>query len=637
MHTGFFTHAQCAAHEMGSWHPESPERLAAVHDHLIAVGLLPHLLHFDAPQADLETIARAHDRGYIERLRTRVPKEGYAPVDPDTSMNPSSWDAALYAAGAVVDATDRVVRGELANAFCAVRPPGHHACRSAAMGFCFFNNVAIGALHALHAHRLKRVAVIDFDVHHGNGTEDILAGNSGVLMASFFQHPFYPYSGTEFAADNMVNAGSRFARGMARLTRGATVQLDMDCRSRDSGCFASTVQLTRPSDGNRSPPSNTVRGSPEPAASAALPAVSTAGITPREGSRGELFEAAQRGDLTRVGALLEAKADINAKDSFGFTALMYASLKGHVPVVGALLEAKADANAEDINGQTALMWASRTGHVAVVRALLEAKTDANAKSDDNVKALWLASQEGHAEVVRALLEAKTDANAKDSNGQTALTWASLKGHVAVVRALLEAKADVNAKDSNGQTPVLRASEGGSWEVFRTLLEAKADLNVTDSQGTTALMLAAKGGSMEIVRALLEAKADVNTKTGNVYTALMVASQEGSLDVVRALLEAKADVNAKRDDGVTALWLASESGNREVVRALLQAKADVNATTPEGSTALSIASIFGREGVVRTLLDAKADVNAKGSDGYTALMAAAFHGQQEVVRELLTKG
>ncbi len=213
MHTGIFTHAQCAAHEMGSWHPESPERLAAVHDHLIAVGLLPHLLPFDAPRADLDFIARAHDRGYIERLRSRVPKQGYEPVDPDTSMNPCSWDAALHAAGAVVAATDLVIRGEINNAFCAVRPPGHHACRAAAMGFCFFNNVAVGALHAIHAHGLKRVAVIDFDVHHGNGTEDILAGNSRVLMASFFQHPFYPYSGTDFAADNMVNvpvpAGTR--------------------------------------------------------------------------------------------------------------------------------------------------------------------------------------------------------------------------------------------------------------------------------------------------------------------------------------------------------------------------------------------------------------------------------------------
>ncbi len=213
MHTGFLTHAQCAAHEMGSWHPESPERLAAVHDHLIAVGLLPHLMAIDAPPANLDVIARAHDRDYIDRLRARIPKQGYSPVDPDTSMNSASWDAALHAAGAVIEGTDRVMSGELDNAFCAVRPPGHHACRSAAMGFCFFNNVAIGALHALHAHGLERVAVVDFDVHHGNGTEDILAGNNRVLMASFFQHPFYPYSGAEPYADNMVNipvpAGTR--------------------------------------------------------------------------------------------------------------------------------------------------------------------------------------------------------------------------------------------------------------------------------------------------------------------------------------------------------------------------------------------------------------------------------------------
>lgn len=128
-------------------------------------------------------------------------------------MNARTWDAALRASGAVVEAVDRVIGGELANAFCAVRPPGHHARRSAAMGFCFLNNVAIGALHALEVHRLERVAVIDFDVHHGNGSEEILSGDERVLMASFFQHPFYPYTGTESPAKNMVNvplpAGTR--------------------------------------------------------------------------------------------------------------------------------------------------------------------------------------------------------------------------------------------------------------------------------------------------------------------------------------------------------------------------------------------------------------------------------------------
>ncbi len=205
MHTGFITHTACAAHEMGSWHPESPERLAAIHDHLIAIGLAPHLVHIDAPVAALAAIERAHDRRYIEQLRARIPKHGYAPVDPDTSMNPATWDAALHAAGAVIEATDQVLGGALENAFCAVRPPGHHALRAQAMGFCFFNNVAIGALHALETHGLTRVAVIDFDVHHGNGTEEILANDERVLMASFFQHPFYPYTGTEHPAKNMVN------------------------------------------------------------------------------------------------------------------------------------------------------------------------------------------------------------------------------------------------------------------------------------------------------------------------------------------------------------------------------------------------------------------------------------------------
>jgi acetoin utilization deacetylase AcuC-like enzyme len=205
VHTGLLTHAECAAHEMGAWHPECPARLAAIHDQLIVSGLAPHLVHIDAPQASLEALARAHDPEYIEALRCRIPERGYAALDPDTSMNPRSWGAALRAAGAVVEATDRVVGGELGNAFCAVRPPGHHARPDAAMGFCLLNNVAIGALHALEVHGLERVAVIDFDVHHGNGTEEIFSGDERVLMASFFQHPFYPYAGTDNPAKNMVN------------------------------------------------------------------------------------------------------------------------------------------------------------------------------------------------------------------------------------------------------------------------------------------------------------------------------------------------------------------------------------------------------------------------------------------------
>jgi acetoin utilization deacetylase AcuC-like enzyme len=198
---------------MGSWHPEAPARLSAIQDHLIAVGLLHHLVHIEAPPAALEALARAHDRGYIEQLGSRAPKHGYVSVDPDTAMNPSTWDAALRSAGAVLEAVDQVMSGALRNAFCAVRPPGHHARPAHAMGFCFFNNVAVAARHALAVHGLARVAVIDFDVHHGNGTEEILAHDHRTLMCSFFQHPFYPYTGADHPAKNMVNvplpAGTR--------------------------------------------------------------------------------------------------------------------------------------------------------------------------------------------------------------------------------------------------------------------------------------------------------------------------------------------------------------------------------------------------------------------------------------------
>ncbi len=205
---------------MGSWHPECPQRLAAIQDQLIATGLAQHLHYVEAPVAPIEALERAHDSEFIEMLRRNTPDEGYTMLDPDTLLCPHSWEAALRAAGAVVAATDQVIAGEIGNAFCAVRPPGHHARPDTAMGFCLINNVTVGIHHALEAHGLERVAVIDFDVHHGNGTEEILAGvedaGERVMMASFFQHPFYPYSGTDNRMDNMVNvplpAGSDGAR-----------------------------------------------------------------------------------------------------------------------------------------------------------------------------------------------------------------------------------------------------------------------------------------------------------------------------------------------------------------------------------------------------------------------------------------
>ena len=205
MTTGYVTHELCMKHDMGAWHPESAARLAAINDQLLAAGVLVHLEACEAPEATRMQIERAHDAQYVDDLIAAVPQQGYAELDPDTVMNPHTWAAALRAAGAVVQATDQVMRQHWRNAFCAVRPPGHHAGRHQAMGFCFLNNVAIGVRHALHEHGLQRVAVFDFDVHHGNGTENILAGDERVLMTGFFQHPFYPYSGTGQTAKNMVN------------------------------------------------------------------------------------------------------------------------------------------------------------------------------------------------------------------------------------------------------------------------------------------------------------------------------------------------------------------------------------------------------------------------------------------------
>jgi acetoin utilization deacetylase AcuC-like enzyme len=206
MRTGYFTHPDCTRHEMGRDHPECPARLAAIEDRLISAGLDWVLQRMQAPLAEEHQLEMAHSALYLAELRSRgAIDDGYAWIDPDTLMNPHTLNAALRAAGAAVAATDAVLDGKLDNAFCAVRPPGHHATHDRAMGFCFLNNVAVAARHALDRRGLERVAVVDFDVHHGNGTEDILAGDSRVLMTSFFQHPFYPYSGTEQPAPNMLN------------------------------------------------------------------------------------------------------------------------------------------------------------------------------------------------------------------------------------------------------------------------------------------------------------------------------------------------------------------------------------------------------------------------------------------------
>ena len=205
MSTAFIHHRECLLHDMGAGHPESPERLTAIEDHLLGSGLLEHLLVIDAPHATREQLLRVHGADYLDSLEACSPHSGLVQLDPDTAMNAHTLNAAFRAAGAVVMATDMVLSGEVENAFCGVRPPGHHACRQRAMGFCFFNSIAVGAAHALDHHRLQRVAIVDFDVHHGNGTEDIFQDDPRVLMVSTFQHPFYPYSGIEGRSERMVN------------------------------------------------------------------------------------------------------------------------------------------------------------------------------------------------------------------------------------------------------------------------------------------------------------------------------------------------------------------------------------------------------------------------------------------------
>src|SRR5262245_42325308 len=199
------THPDCLKHEMGAHHPERPQRLDAIEEYITAADLGKHLQRHQAPLATEEQLARVHPLEYVRAIHQAAPERGTVHLDPDTAMNPHTLNAALRAAGAAVLATELVMKNSVKAAFASVRPPGHHACRARPMGFCIFNNVAVAAAHALEEHGLERVAVIDFDVHHGNGTEDIFEGDPRVLMASTFQHPFYPYSGTEDPASNMFN------------------------------------------------------------------------------------------------------------------------------------------------------------------------------------------------------------------------------------------------------------------------------------------------------------------------------------------------------------------------------------------------------------------------------------------------
>jgi acetoin utilization deacetylase AcuC-like enzyme len=205
---------------MGAGHPECPQRLDAIEDHLIATGLDIALDRREPPLASHADLLLAHSEHYLteldEVLTHLAETDNRHAFDPDTSACPHTRQAMLRSAGAAIAATDAVIDGTARNAFCAIRPPGHHATRDTTMGFCFINNIAVAARHALDVRGLKRVAIVDFDVHHGNGTEDIIAGDERVLMVSFFQDQLYPFSGGVPLGSNMVNVPvPAYTRGMA--------------------------------------------------------------------------------------------------------------------------------------------------------------------------------------------------------------------------------------------------------------------------------------------------------------------------------------------------------------------------------------------------------------------------------------
>lgn len=205
MPIAYITHPDCLLHDVGNHHPERPARLHAIHDQLIMSGLEFVLTPHEAPLVEKQHLERVHDRDYVASLFNQAPEQGVLALDADTLMMPKTLNAALRAAGAVVHGVDLVLDGEVKSAFCAVRPPGHHAERNRAMGFCYFNNIAVGAAYALEVKGLERVAIVDFDVHHGNGTEHIFKHDPRVLLCSSFQHPFYPFTGHETDSAQVVN------------------------------------------------------------------------------------------------------------------------------------------------------------------------------------------------------------------------------------------------------------------------------------------------------------------------------------------------------------------------------------------------------------------------------------------------
>lgn len=205
MLTAYLTHPFSLKHDMGADHPECPARISAIEDQLIASGLLQFLDHQQAPQVTRQQLLRVHAQEYVDSVFARAPQAGLVYLDGDTAMNPHTLNAALHAAGAAVKAVDMLMAGQAENAFCNIRPPGHHAGRARAAGFCIFNNVAVAAAHALEQYGLERVAIADFDVHHGDGTENIFHDDPRVMLCSTFRHPYYPYCGADSGNEHIIN------------------------------------------------------------------------------------------------------------------------------------------------------------------------------------------------------------------------------------------------------------------------------------------------------------------------------------------------------------------------------------------------------------------------------------------------
>ncbi|MGQ0443477.1 MAG: histone deacetylase family protein, partial [Methylophilaceae bacterium] len=217
-HTAFISHPDTLLHVMDGSHPESPARISVIKNAVARSDLAQKLRFYDAPSATLQQLKRVHSTAYVQHIYEIAPKAGLVRLDADTAMGPMSLSAALHASGAVILATDLVMQKKVTHAFCCVRPPGHHAGRANSAGFCIFNHVAVGVAHALTQYDIKRAAIIDFDVHHGDGTEDIFKNNTNVMLCSTFQHPFYPYRGAESRSKTMINVP------LATRSDGATIR-----------------------------------------------------------------------------------------------------------------------------------------------------------------------------------------------------------------------------------------------------------------------------------------------------------------------------------------------------------------------------------------------------------------------------